>query len=174
MPARRLLMRKIREILRLKHERGLSHRAIAQACAIGVGTVSLYLQRTTQQGLGWPLPAGAGRRGARSPLVPPCRAGARAGPARLRAHPPRAQAGRRHAAAPLGGVRPGPSERLPLHPVLRDLPGSGNMKRTPHHLARPSLSLGACLPRARSTAAVNPAPCPMRSEPEGRIDSNVR
>ena len=34
--------------------------------------------------------------------------------------------------------------------------GSGNMKRTPHHLARPSLSLGACLPRARSTAAVNP------------------
>ena len=57
MPARRLLMRKIREILRLKHERGLSHRAIAQACAIGVGTVSLYLQRTTQQGLGWPLPA---------------------------------------------------------------------------------------------------------------------
>ena len=31
--------------------------AIAQACAIGVGTVSLYLQRTTQQGLGWPLPA---------------------------------------------------------------------------------------------------------------------
>ena len=39
MPARRLLMRKIREVLRLKHERGLSHRAIAQACAIGVGTV---------------------------------------------------------------------------------------------------------------------------------------
>ena len=57
MPAARLSMRKIREILRLKHERGLSHRAIAQACAIGVGTVSLYLQRTAQQGLGWPLPA---------------------------------------------------------------------------------------------------------------------
>ena len=57
MPARRLLVRKIREVLRLKQERGLSHRAIAQACAIGVGTVSLYLQRTAQQGLGWPLPA---------------------------------------------------------------------------------------------------------------------
>ena len=57
MPARRLLVRKIREVLRLKHERGLSHRAIAQACAIGVGTVSLYLQRIAQQGLGWPLPA---------------------------------------------------------------------------------------------------------------------
>ncbi len=57
MPARRLLMRKIREVLRLKHERGLSHRAIAQACAIGVGTVTLYLKRTAQQGFGWPLPA---------------------------------------------------------------------------------------------------------------------
>ena len=57
MPTRRLLMRKIREVLRLKYERGLSHRAIAQACAIGVGTVTLYLQRTSQLGLGWPLPA---------------------------------------------------------------------------------------------------------------------
>ena len=57
MPARRLLMRKIREVLRLKHERGLPHRAIAQACAMGVGTVTLYLKRTAQQGLGWPLPA---------------------------------------------------------------------------------------------------------------------
>ena len=35
----------------------MSHRAIAQACAIGVGTVTLYLKRTAQQGLGWPLPA---------------------------------------------------------------------------------------------------------------------
>ena len=57
MPAARLSMRKIREVLRLKHERGLSHRAIAQACTLGLGTVSLYLQRTARQGLGWPLPA---------------------------------------------------------------------------------------------------------------------
>ena len=56
MPAPRLSMRKIREVLRLKHERGLSHRAIAQTCAIGVGTVTLYLQRTARHGLGWPLP----------------------------------------------------------------------------------------------------------------------
>ena len=57
MPAPRLLMRKIREILRLKYERGLSHRAIARACSIGLGTVTLYLQRMTQRGVGWPLPA---------------------------------------------------------------------------------------------------------------------
>ena len=57
MPARRLLMRKIREVLRLKHEQGLSHQAVAQACAVGVGTVNRYLQRAAQRGLVWPLPA---------------------------------------------------------------------------------------------------------------------
>ena len=41
MPAPRLSMRKIREVLRLKHERGLSHRAVAQACAIG-GVVARF------------------------------------------------------------------------------------------------------------------------------------
>ena len=50
-------MRKIREVLRLKHERGLSHQAVAQACAVGVRTVNRYLQRASQCGLGWPLPA---------------------------------------------------------------------------------------------------------------------
>ncbi len=57
MPAPRLSMRKIREVLRLKHERGLSHRAVAQACTIGVGTVARYLQRATDRGVGWPVPA---------------------------------------------------------------------------------------------------------------------
>ena len=55
MPAPRLSMRKIREVLRLKHERGFSHRAVAQACSIGVGTVTLYLERSATLGLGWPL-----------------------------------------------------------------------------------------------------------------------
>ena len=49
MPAPRLSMRKIREVLRLKHERGLSHRAVAQACAIGVGTVARYLQQAKRK-----------------------------------------------------------------------------------------------------------------------------
>lgn len=56
MGAERLPMRQIREILRLKHEQGLHHRAIARACGVGVGTVSEYLQRVQQAGLGWPLP----------------------------------------------------------------------------------------------------------------------
>ena len=48
-------MRRLRELLRLKSA-GLSHRAIAQACAVGLGTVTGYLQRATAAGLSWPLP----------------------------------------------------------------------------------------------------------------------
>ena len=51
MGAERLPMRRIREILRLKNECGLSHRAIAQACSVGLGTVSEYLQRAERSGL---------------------------------------------------------------------------------------------------------------------------
>ena len=56
MAATRLLMRRLRELLRLKYEAGLSHRAIAQACAVGLGTVSEYLARATAAGVRWPLP----------------------------------------------------------------------------------------------------------------------
>ena len=49
-------MRQIREILRLKHEQQLTHRAIARACGVGVGTVSEYVRRAARAGLEWPLP----------------------------------------------------------------------------------------------------------------------
>lgn len=48
-------MRKIREILRLKHELKLSNRAIARAVHVGAGTVSEYLAKAAAKGLGWPL-----------------------------------------------------------------------------------------------------------------------
>jgi transposase len=51
-------MRRLREILRLKFESGLSHRAIARACAVGLGTVSGALQRAVAAGVTWPLPSG--------------------------------------------------------------------------------------------------------------------
>lgn len=56
MSAPRLSMRKIREVLRLKHERGLTHREVAQACSISIGAVTLYVQRAAAHGLAWPLP----------------------------------------------------------------------------------------------------------------------
>ncbi len=57
MPAERLSMRKIREVLRLKWDGGLSNRRIAQSCAIGRPTVTEYLRRAADAGLAWPLPA---------------------------------------------------------------------------------------------------------------------
>jgi DNA-directed RNA polymerase specialized sigma24 family protein len=44
----RLTVRKIREILRLKEELGLSNRAIARACKVSNSTVGDYLARTKQ------------------------------------------------------------------------------------------------------------------------------
>lgn len=57
MPKERLSMRKIREILRLRHEGGLSHRAIGQSCGIGCTAAREYLLRAKAAGLSWPLPA---------------------------------------------------------------------------------------------------------------------
>jgi len=57
MPTRRLRMRQLREILRLKHEVGLTHRAIADACDVASSTVSLYVERAAAAGLGRPVPA---------------------------------------------------------------------------------------------------------------------
>lgn len=51
-------MRKIKEVLRLKHESGLGQRQIARSCSIGLATVHDYLQRATAAGISWPLPEG--------------------------------------------------------------------------------------------------------------------
>ncbi len=56
MATKRLPMRQLRQILKLKYETGLRHRQIAKACSVGAATVSLYLQRAREAGLGWPLP----------------------------------------------------------------------------------------------------------------------
>lgn len=56
MAGERLLMRKLREILRLKWECRLTQREIARAAGVGTGTVSEYLKRAHAAGLSWPLP----------------------------------------------------------------------------------------------------------------------
>jgi transposase len=58
MAAKRLPMRQLREILRLRYEVGLAHRAIARACSVGLGTVARYLERAEGAGITWPLPEG--------------------------------------------------------------------------------------------------------------------
>jgi transposase len=48
-------MRKIKEVLRLKHEKGLSDRQIALSCSIARSTVGEYLMRARVAGITWPV-----------------------------------------------------------------------------------------------------------------------
>ena len=50
MAARRLSMRKIKDVLRLHFEKGLSTRQIARSLDIGRGTIRNYLYRVEQVG----------------------------------------------------------------------------------------------------------------------------
>jgi transposase len=56
MPKERLSMRKIKEVLRLKWECGLSKQKIAQSCGVARSTVGDYLMRAGAAGWSWPLP----------------------------------------------------------------------------------------------------------------------
>jgi len=49
-------MRTIREVLRLKWEKGLSIKKISQSCKIARSTITDYLSRAKRAGLTWPLP----------------------------------------------------------------------------------------------------------------------
>ena len=60
MPAERVSMRRIREILRLKHETGATDRQIARALDVARSTVALTLDRARAAGLTWPLQATMG------------------------------------------------------------------------------------------------------------------
>lgn len=55
MPTERLPMRKVREVLRLKHACGASERLIAQSLGIGRTTVGEYLRRAAVVGITWPV-----------------------------------------------------------------------------------------------------------------------
>src|SRR4051794_5150491 len=56
MPAERLSMRRVREVLRLRHALGMSDRSIAQSLAIGKTTVGEYVCRAKVIGITWPVP----------------------------------------------------------------------------------------------------------------------
>ena len=62
MPAERVSMRRVREILRLKHACGATDRAIARSLGVARSTVALILERVAAAGLAWPLPDGLSER----------------------------------------------------------------------------------------------------------------
>src|SRR5258705_7106659 len=55
MPAERVSMRQIREVLRLRFASELPQRAIAKSLGLSQGAVSGYLSRARAAGVSWPL-----------------------------------------------------------------------------------------------------------------------
>jgi len=51
-------MRKLTDILRLKHQGGLSHAKIAAALGLSKGVVGKYVSLANAKGIAWPLPEG--------------------------------------------------------------------------------------------------------------------
>ena len=58
MPAEGAPMRKVREVLRLRHALGVSERQIAITTGVSGSTVGEYLRRAAVIGITWPLPEG--------------------------------------------------------------------------------------------------------------------
>src|SRR5215470_12449120 len=56
MAGMRMSMRKIREVLRLTHELGLSVREVGEATGVGKTAVSEYVNRAKVMGITWPIP----------------------------------------------------------------------------------------------------------------------
>ena len=120
MAASRLPMRKLRDVLRLKYDSQLPLRGIAQACGLGLGTVSTYLQRALAAGLTWPLPEDLDEAALEARLftrpVAPATAD-RVLPNCATLHQ-ELKKPRRHLDAPLAGISRRAPTRLRLQPVL--------------------------------------------------------
>ena len=58
MPAERLSMRKVREVLHLKHGLGLSYRKISVATGASKTQAADYVRWATLAGIIWPVPEG--------------------------------------------------------------------------------------------------------------------
>jgi len=71
MAARRLSMRKIKEVLRLHYEKGFSTRQIAKSLDISRSTIRDYLERVERAGFSWPLPSELDEASLEHRLFPP-------------------------------------------------------------------------------------------------------
>jgi len=56
MPAERLSMRKVREVLRLKYACRVSERVIARSLGVGRTAIGEYIRRAAVVGITWPIP----------------------------------------------------------------------------------------------------------------------
>src|SRR5271170_6193274 len=122
MPAERLSMRKVREVLRLKYACGASERVIARSVGIGRTAIGEYIRRAAVIGITWPVPEeldeGVGTQAVRAGRLQPAAIEAAAG---MGVYPCRVAPPRRDAGAAVGGIPRPSSRRLRLQPVLRPL-----------------------------------------------------
>lgn len=77
-----ITMRYVKDILRLKHQNGLSVREIAGSCGLPASTVGDYLQRAQAAGLNWPLPEGISDSQLMEQLMKPAAVAPESGPAK--------------------------------------------------------------------------------------------
>ncbi|MCG3143133.1 MAG: IS21 family transposase ISPpu7 [Gammaproteobacteria bacterium] len=71
MSALPISMRKLKDVLRLKYEAGLSQRQIARALRLSLGVVNKYLNAAQAAGITWPLPETLSEAQLRRELFPP-------------------------------------------------------------------------------------------------------
>ena len=71
MANRRLSMRKIKEVLRLSYQGGLSARQVARSLNISRSAVKEYQERANKAGLAWPLPDTLSEQELEQKLFPP-------------------------------------------------------------------------------------------------------
>ena len=122
MPRSRIAMRRVREILRLKWELGLSVRRIARSSGLSHPTVLRYIERAQACGLCWPLPAELDDAELERRLFPCAAAAERAASAaRLGGGEPGDEAQGHDAAGAVGRVQGGASERVRIHDLLPSL-----------------------------------------------------
>jgi hypothetical protein len=109
-------MRKVREVLRLKHVLGMSYRKIGEATGVGKTQAAEYVRRGAAAGMTWPVPPGIADVELDRRLFPVVDDG-RARPAID--WPAIAEAARCDAAAAVAGVSGRSAGWLQLHAVLR-------------------------------------------------------
>src|SRR5271167_2601406 len=125
MPAERLSMRQIRDLLRLCFAAKLPQRAVARSLGLSQGAVSRYLSRARAAGVSWPLPEDLDDARLEALLFPP----PSATPADQRAMPdwawvaPRAALPRCNTGPAVGGIPGRRCRGVQLFLVLRSLPG---------------------------------------------------
>src|SRR3954463_9749662 len=165
MPTQRLSMRRIREVLRLRHQ-GLTERVIARMLGVSNGVVHGYVRRARLAGLTWPLPEGLDDEGLELLLFPAPKAASQSD---RRPSPDwvyvekGATPAQRDTPAVVGRVSRRQSRRLWLYLVLHDLRGLEEARD--RACGRPTRVERRCSSISPATPSTSSIPSPAKRTP---------